>query len=85
MILKSWQRTYDGYSDWKFVAATAGGSNGQLSTDEISDAVVVTISSDKSSYLFDETAIISGTVSEKIFIEKPYFQPEPILINYFWT
>ena len=42
---------------------------------------VVTVSSDKSSYLFDETAIISGTVSEKIFIEKPYFQPEPILIT----
>jgi len=47
----------------------------------ITDTVVVTVSSDKSSYLFDETAIISGTVSEKIFIEKPYFQPEPILIN----
>ena len=78
---KTWQRTYDGYSDWKFVSGTAGGSNGQLPTDEISDAVVVTISSDKSSYLFDETAIISGTVSEKIFIVKPYFQPEPILIT----
>ena len=47
----------------------------------ITDTVVVTVSSDKSSYLFDETAIISGTVSEKIFIEKPYFQPEPILIT----
>ena len=79
--LKSWQRTYDGYSDWKFVTSTAGDSNGQLLIDEISDAVVVTISSDKSSYLFDETAIISGTVSEKIFIEKPYFQPESILIT----
>ena len=79
--LKSWQRTYDGYSDWKFVTSTAGDSNGQLLIDEISDAVVVTISSDKSSYLFDETAIISGTVSEKIFIEKPYFQAEPILIT----
>ena len=78
---KTWQRTYDGYSDWKFVSGTAGGSNGQLPTDEISDAVVVTISSDKSSYLFDETAIISGTVSEKIFIVKPHFQPEPILIT----
>ena len=79
--LKSWQRTYDGYSDWKFVTSTAGDSNGQLLIDEISDAVVVTISSDKSSYLFDETAIISGTVSEKIFIEKPYFQTQPILIT----
>ena len=79
--LKSWQRTSDGYSEWKFVTATAGGSNGELSTDEIFDTVVVTVSSDKSSYIFDETAIISGTVSEKIFIEKPYFQTEPIKIN----
>ena len=77
----SWQRTYDGFSDWTFASSTAGGSNGKLieSFDPLS--VVVTISSDKSSYLFDETAIISGTVSEKIFIEKPYFQPEPILIT----
>ena len=47
----------------------------------ITDTVVVTVSSDKSSYLFDETAIISGTVSETIFIEKPYFHPEPISIT----
>ena len=79
--LKSWQRTYDGSSDWKFVFGTAGSSNGELPTDEIFDTVVVTVSSDKSSYLFDETAIISGTVSEKIFIERPYFQTEPIKIN----
>ena len=77
----SWQRTYDGFSDWTFASSTAGGSNGKLieSFDPLS--VVVTISSDKSSYLFDETAIISGTVSEKIFIVKPHFQPEPILIT----
>ena len=32
---KTWQRIYDGYSDWKFVSGTAGGSNGQLPLDEI--------------------------------------------------
>ena len=79
--LKSWQRTSDGYSEWKFVTATAGGSNGVLSTDEIFDTVVVTVSSDKSSYIFDETALISGTVSKKLFVEKPTFQTEPIKIN----
>ena len=79
--LKSWQRTFDGSSDWKFVSGTPGSSNGEVPTDEIFDTVVVTVSSDKSSYIFDETAIISGTVSEKIFIEKPYFQTEPIKIN----
>jgi hypothetical protein len=79
--LKSWQRIYDGYSEWKFITSTAGGSNGKLIESSIFSPVIVTLSSDKSSYLFDETAIISGTVSEKIFIEKPYFQPEPILIT----
>ena len=79
--LKSWQRTSDGYSEWKFITATAGSSNGILIASSISSPVIVTISSDKSSYGFDDTAIIQGTVSEKIFIEKPYFQPEPILIT----
>ncbi|MDC4228709.1 MAG: lamin tail domain-containing protein, partial [Nitrosopumilus sp.] len=27
---KSWQRTYDGFADWKFTSGTAGGSNGKL-------------------------------------------------------
>ena len=78
---KSWQRTYDGSSEWKFITATAGSSNGKLIESSIFSPVIVTLSSDKSSYIFDETAIISGTVSEKIFIEKPFFQPEPILIT----
>jgi hypothetical protein len=77
----SWQRTYDGFSDWKFSPSSAGSSNGKLieSVDLLS--VVLTLSSDKTSYGFDDTAIIQGTVSEKIFVEKPYFQPEPILIT----
>ena len=77
----SWQRIYDGYADWKFDLASAGGSNGQfIETPESSD-VIVTVSSDKISYIFDDTAIIQGTISEKIYTEKPYFQTEPILIN----
>ena len=77
----SWQRTYDGYSDWEFTTATAGGSNGKLIETSESSPIVVTVSSDESSYLFDDAAIISGTVSKKMYIEKPYFQTEPILIN----
>ena len=77
----SWQRIYDGYSDWEFALATAGGSNGKLVEISESSPIVVTVSPDKSSYLFDETAIIQGTVSKKVYIEKPYFQTEPILIN----
>jgi hypothetical protein len=79
--LKSWQRTYDGYSEWKFVTATAGSSNGELIESSIFSPVMISLSSDKSSYGFDDIAIIQGTVSEKIFIEKPYFHAEPILIN----
>jgi len=79
----SWQRTYDGYSGWEFALATAGGSNGKFAEINESAPIVVTVSSDESSYLFDDTAIISGTVSKKMYIEKPYFQTEPILINIF--
>jgi len=78
---KSWQRTYDGFSDWKFTSSTAGSSNGKLIESVDSPSVILTLSSDKISYGFDDTAIIYGTVSKKIFVEKPYFQPEPILIT----
>ena len=78
---KSWQRTYDGFSGWKFTSATAGSSNGKLIEDKTSSDVVVTLSSDKSIYNFDDTAVLQGTVSERVFVEKPTFQAEPILIN----
>jgi len=47
----------------------------------ITDDIVITLSSDKSIYNFDDTAVIQGTVSERVFVEKPSFQSEPILIN----
>ena len=78
---KSWQRTYDGFSGWKFTSATAGSSNGKLPEDYTSSDVVVTLSSDKSIYNFDDTAVLQGTVSERVYVEKPSFQAEPILIN----
>ncbi|MGY5143868.1 MAG: lamin tail domain-containing protein [Candidatus Nitrosopumilus sp. bin_32a] len=81
----SWQRIYDGYglntlSDWKFAKSTAGLSNGKLITNEESEGVTVTVSSDKDSYLFGETAIIGGSVSKEVFIVKPFFQPQQIVI-----
>ena len=78
---KSWQRTYDGFSDWKFTSATAGGSNGKLIESYESPPVLVTLSTDKPVYNFDDTAVFAGTVSERVFVEKPFFQAEPILIN----
>ena len=77
----SWQRTYDGFSDWKFTSSTAGISNGKLIEDYVSSDILVTISTDKPVYNFDDTAVFGGTVSERVFVEKPSFQAEPILIN----
>lgn len=82
----SWQRLYDGYDfdssdDWKFVTSTAGSSNGKLVQTQDSTGVVVSVSSDKPSYLFGEVAVISGSLSEEIFQIKPFFQPEKIIIT----
>ncbi|QLH03147.1 hypothetical protein C5F47_06080 [Nitrosopumilus cobalaminigenes] len=82
----SWQRLYDGYDfdnvdDWKFVTSTAGSSNGKLVETQESKTIDVTVSSEKPAYLFGEVAVISGTVSEKIFVEKPFFQPAQIVVE----
>jgi hypothetical protein len=82
----SWQRTYDGYdldsvSDWKFATSTAGSSNGKLVASEEKDNVTVSISSNKSSYLFGDTAIIQGSVSKQVFIVKPFYHADEIIIK----
>ena len=82
----SWQRIYDGYDldsydDWKFLKSTSGLSNGKLVETQESTEITVTVSSEKSSYLFGDVAIISGSVSEEVFVYKPYFQPEQIIVT----
>ena len=77
----SWQRIYDGYDDWKFTTSTAGSSNGKLIENQDSDGVNLTISSEKSSYLFGDTVLITGSVSEEVYVVKPFFQPEQIVIT----
>jgi len=77
----SWQRIYDGHTDWEFSLGNAGGSNGKLLSSEDNSLVEVTLSTDKLNYIFDQTAIIQGTVSEKVFVEVPTFQIAPILIT----
>ena len=82
----SWQRLYDGYdfdssNDWKFAKSTAGSSNGKLIETQESKEITVTVSSEKPSYLFGEVAVIGGNVSEEVFIIKPFFQPEQIIID----
>jgi len=75
----SWQRIYDGYDldssdDWS-------SSNGKLIETQESKEVIVTVSSEKSSYLFGDIAVIEGSVSEEVFIFKPFFQPEPLTVS----
>ena len=82
----SWQRIYDGFDfdsfdDWKFVTSTAGSSNGKLVDIQESEDVIVLVFSEKPSYLFGDTAVISGSVSEEVFIVKPFFQSKPIIVN----
>ncbi|MFB5629659.1 MAG: lamin tail domain-containing protein, partial [Nitrosarchaeum sp.] len=82
----SWQRIYDGYdfdnvNDWKFVTATAGSSNGKMIVAEEKKDVSVSIMSDKSSYIFGETAVIQGQVSKQLFITSPYFHAEEIIVK----
>jgi hypothetical protein len=82
----SWQRIYDGYDldnsdDWKFATSTAGSSNGKLMVSQESEGVTVDVSSEESSYLFGDVAVISGSVSEEVFVLKPFFQPEQIEIS----
>ena len=82
----SWQRIYDGYDldsydDWKFVTSTIGSSNGKLVEIQESEEITVTVSSEKSSYLFGDVAVITGSISEEVFVYKPIFQPEQIIVT----
>ncbi len=66
----SWQRTYDGYSntgtisDWVFKLATPGSSNGQPPVTTTTSQTTMTLAVDKSSYIFGNTVMISGKVSQ---------------------
>jgi hypothetical protein len=65
----SWQRIYDGYdtnstSDWVFKLGTPGSSNGQPPTTTTISPTTMTLSIDKSSYIFGYTVMMSGKVSK---------------------
>ena len=82
----SWQRIYDGYDldsydDWKFIQSTTGSSNGKIVEIQESKEIIVTVSSEKSSYQFGDVAVIEGSVSESVFTVLPYFQPEQIMVT----
>ncbi len=83
----SWQRIYDGYDldmadDWKFAKSNAGSSNGKLPTTADIQDVAVTVNSLKPNYVFGETAIIHGNVSEEVFkVQLGDFKPESIKVK----
>ncbi|MGC1709658.1 MAG: lamin tail domain-containing protein [Nitrosotalea sp.] len=64
----SWQRLADGYdtgssSDWVYKMATPGSSNGQLATTTTATQNTMTLTTDKTSYIFGDTVTMSGKVS----------------------
>ncbi|MEX0657274.1 MAG: lamin tail domain-containing protein [Nitrosopumilaceae archaeon] len=82
----SWQRIYDGYdtdsdADWVFELGNRGMSNGKMSIEETKSSVTVSITTDKENYIFGDVATITGKVSERMFVEKPYFQAAQIKVN----
>ena len=83
----SWQRIYDGYDldsfdDWKFAKSNAGSSNGVIPTVSEETEVLITIQPTKENYIFGETAILQGTISEEVFIEQlGNFEPEEISLS----
>ncbi|MDX1596530.1 MAG: lamin tail domain-containing protein, partial [Nitrosopumilaceae archaeon] len=82
----SWQRIYDGYdtdniTDWKYVLSNAGSSNGKITTQTTTDEVTISVNSNKENYIFGETVTLSGSVSKKVTIQKPYFQPAKIILT----
>lgn len=84
--INSWQRTSDGFdtdasSDWKFTTSNAGAPNGKIAQQTEQESISLIFSSDSSSYVFGQTAIISGTVSKQVFTEQPYFHQEPIILT----
>lgn len=85
---RSWQRIYDGYvlngnnvADWEFGTQSPGSSNGKAPLDIGKNQVTIAIMTDKESYNFGQTVIISGNVSERKFIEKPHFMSEKITLQ----
>jgi hypothetical protein len=83
----SWQRKYDGLdtdtsNDWVFKTSSAGSSNGNPETKSTSGVeATVSVNVDRNSYLFDETAMITGNVSKRISQEKPFFSQQQLVIT----
>ena len=81
----TWQRITDGFdsnlkSDWIMKLSTPNSSNGKISELQEEAPISVSLILEKESFYFDELMIISGSVSDEVFIERPSFYQEPISI-----
>jgi hypothetical protein len=80
----SWQRIYDGFDldsadDWKFATSTAGSTNGKISVSDETKDITISVKPSKPNYIFGETAVLTGSISEKVFVEQlGDFKPESI-------
>ncbi len=83
----SWQRKYDGLdtntsNDWTFRMSSVGSSNGAPETTSAGGGeATVFVNVDKHSYIFDETAVITGNVSKRVSQEKPFFSQQQLIIT----
>lgn len=81
----TWQRIADGFntnstSDWVFKIATTGSSNGKLVSAGTSSVLSITVTTDKTSYVFGDIVKISGQVSKQVNIPNLSYIPEQIRI-----
>ena len=83
----SWQRLYDGYDldssdDWKFEKSNPGSSNGKIPIAEDIQDVSIIINPTKSGYIFGETAVLQGHISQEVFnVQQGDFKPESITVT----
>ena len=80
----TWQRKADGLdshslTDWVFKLQTPGSSNGKLATTTTEESLTITVSTDKTNYIFGDTIKISGQVSKKVF--EPNLKYFPAKVN----
>jgi hypothetical protein len=83
----SWQRIYDGYDldsvgDWKFEKSNPGSSNGIIPVAEDIQDVSIIINPTRSSYIFGDTAVLQGHISQEVFkVQQGDFKPESITVT----
>ena len=82
----TWQRSVDGLdtdsaSDWELKRMTPKSSNGKLIETGKDTTFSFIAQIDKSEYIFGDTITISGSISESLFLDNYYANPEIIKIK----